>query len=390
MSTASPAKSPALEPYLLLFPIGAVYALLGASVWPLTLWAGLPYPGPLHSILMIEGFELGFVSGFLLTVMPRLMRTDVTDLRELPWVIAAIAGFGTAAVAGWTTVAHTCAVAVLLLLATAVVRRFSTRRNDPPEEVLFVPVGVALGLAGAVIQLAASAGWLEEPSYRLGLRLMSLGMVLSLVLGFGALLVPVFLEIKDPLLIPRVAKPHERPVRRLLYGSLAAALVLSFVAEAFGAQRPALFARALVGSIMLGWVWKIWRLPGRRTVPAFVMWTSGWMIGLGLWAAALIPTHPIAAFHVTLLGGFGVLTMAIASRVLVTHGSYGPAEESRVLTPWVAAALGTALIARLVAELDASRGPWWLALSASAWMASWLAWLVGARRYLWRGLRAGA
>ena len=90
--------------------------------------------------------------------------------------------------------------------------------------------GLALGLVGAAIQVAAGAGWIVEPTPRLGLRLFSLGMVLSLVLGFGAFLVPVFLEIRDPLVIPKLARPHERTGRRALYVLLAVSLAASFVA----------------------------------------------------------------------------------------------------------------------------------------------------------------
>lgn len=355
---------------------------MGAIVWPLTLWAGLPYPGLLHASLMIEGFELAFVSGFLLTVVPRMTRTDTSDRRELPWVAGGILAFGTFAWIGQAAAAHALSALTLLVLAVAIARRFAGRSNDPPEETLFVPVGLFLGITGAAIQFAAAAGWWLEPSPRLGLRLMSLGMVLSLVLGFGALLVPVFLEIKDPLLIPRIARPHERPARRTLYGTVAAVLALSFLADAFALQALGAYARALAATFMLGWVWKLWRLPGRRTVPAFVMWSAGWLIGLGLWAAALAPAHEIAAFHVTLLGGFGALTMGIASRVVVTHGGHGPDAEARVLTPTRAALLAIALAARLGAEVAGPAAPAWLAASALAWIAAWSGWLIAARKVL--------
>jgi hypothetical protein len=134
------------------------------------------------------------------------------------------------------------------------------RRNDPPEEIAFVPFGLALGIAGAAFQ----AGIFVEPTPRLGIRLLSLGMILAFVLGFGTLLVPTFLEIKDPLVIPRIARPHERPRRRLLYLALGAGLVLSFVADALGARTAGAFGRAVLATFMLGMGWKVWRRPGRQ------------------------------------------------------------------------------------------------------------------------------
>ena len=363
-----------------MFPIGALLGILGASVWPLTAWAGLPYPGPLHASLMIEGFELAFVSGFLLTVAPRMTRTDLADRRELPWVAGGVLGFATLAFVGRTSAAHLLAAFTIMLLGAAVIRRFAKRANDPPEEMLFVPAALLMGLTGALLQFAVAAlPAFEEPSPRLGVRLMSLGMVLALVIGVGSLLVPVFLEIKDPLVIPKIAKPHERPARRALYASLALGLMLSFVADALGHPAVGAFARASIVTFVLAFLWKLWRLPGRRTVPAFVMWTSGWLIGIGLWAAALWPIHGIAALHVTLLGGYGALTMGIASRVVVTHGGRGPDAEARVLTPLRAGLLVVALGLRVGAENAGAAGPTWLAASALAWIVAWGGWLLAAR-----------
>src|SRR5690242_15867844 len=107
----------AQDPYRTLFPIGVAFAVIGALLWPLALWVGIPYPGVLHPVLMIEGFELAFVAGFLLTILPRVTRTDVTDRREVPWVLAMAFGFGVAALAGRFAIAHAFALATLLVLA---------------------------------------------------------------------------------------------------------------------------------------------------------------------------------------------------------------------------------------------------------------------------------
>ena len=376
---------PPWEPYRVLFPLGATLGLLGAGVWPLAVWPGIPYPGPQHALLMIQGFELAFVSGFLLTVAPRMTKTNMEDHRELPWLVLGLVGFGIAASLGHLLAAHVLTLATLLLLAFAVTRRFARRQNDPPEEAIFVPWALLFGLTGALLQVGATAGWFSEPVPRLGLRLLSVGMVLTLVLGFGALLVPVFLEVKKPLFIPGIAEPHERPARRRFYLVLGALLLLSFLADAIGVRAAGPWARALVGTVVLALSWKIWRLPGRRTIPAFAMWASGWCIGAGLWLSALLPLHSIAAMHLTLLGGFGALTMGIASRVVVTHGGRAPTEEARLLTLGRAAWLGLSLASRLVAEFDAPRTAFWLALSGLAWIAAWAGWLLAARPHLRRG-----
>jgi len=370
------------DPYRTLFPVGVAFAVVGTGVWALAPVAGIPYPGTLHASLMIEGFELAFVSGFLLTILPRLTRTDPVGPRGIGAPLLLLLAFGAAALAGQAAVAHGCALALLLLLAAVLVGRMRARRNDPPEEIAFVPFGLALGIAGAAMQTASAAGIFVEPSFRLGIRLLSLGMILAFVLGFGTLLVPTFLEIKDPLVIPRIARPHERPRRRLLYAALGTALLLTFVAEAAGARTLGAVGRAVVTSALLGFGWKIWRRPGRRTFPATVLWTAGWMIGAGVWAAALLPHHEIAALHVLLIGGYGTLTLAIASRVVVTHGGHGPDREGRLVTPVRAALLALAMAARLVAEADPAHAPGWLAAAAGCWILAWTGWFVTARRTL--------
>ena len=82
-----------------------------------------------------------------------------------------------------------------------------------------------------------------------------------------------------------------------------------------------------------------------------------------------------------LLGGFATLTLAIASRVVVTHGGHGPDGEARLVTPMRAALLALALAARLAAEVDPARGPEWLAAAAIAWILAWAGWFLAAQRF---------
>src|SRR5512135_2057051 len=70
---APPAGTAWPEPYRLLFPLGAAFALAGVAPW-LAAPFGVAWPGPLHMALMIEGFEQSFVLGFLLTAMPAFTR----------------------------------------------------------------------------------------------------------------------------------------------------------------------------------------------------------------------------------------------------------------------------------------------------------------------------
>ena len=366
-----------VEPYRILFPVGAVFAIVGVALWPaLALGLGA-WPGELHARLMAQGFELAFIGGFLLTFLPRVTRTlEIVRPRDTWIVLACTLVFGAAAWMNLPVVAQAAFVLALLTLTLVFVDRLRRRKNDPPEEVFFIPLGIALGLVGGLVQLAAAAGWIVEPAPRFGLRLVSLGMVLSIVLGVGAILVPTFIGIKDPLVIPKIAGPHERAGRRLFYAVLAQLFVATFVLEALGLPRAGALLRALVGAIMLLWVWKLWRLPSRAGTTGWLLWTAGVCVGLGLVAAALWPVHAAGLQHLTLLGGYGFLTAGIATRVIVTHGGHGVEAERLILDPVTLMLLALALATRLGAEFAGPAMNGWLLSSGVTWCLAWIAWLV--------------
>jgi len=371
--------SPSLEPHRVLFPIGALFALFGAILWPAHAGGLTGWPGELHARLMVQGFELAFVAGFLLTFLPRVTRTvEHARPHDTILLVVCLTVFATAASPGAAAVAQGAFVAGILTLIVALAARFRRRANDPPEEFVFIPLGLLLGLAGGLLQLAASLGLVVEPAPRLGLRLVSLGMVLSLVLGVGAILVPTFVGIKNPLVIPGVAAPHARSGRRVLHAILALALVGAFVLEARGDARAGAILRAGVALAMLLWVWKIWNLPTRAGRTGWILWSAGWLVGAGLVAMAAWPAHTIGWMHLTLLGGYGLLTMGIGTRVLVTHGGHGVEAEGAIVDPTVLAGLAIALVARIAAEYAGEGMVTWLAVSGGAWCLAWAVWLARA------------
>jgi len=328
---------------------------------------------------MIEGFELCFVLGFLLTAIPGLTHGPRATPLEIAGAVAGPLGFGACLMLGHEAAALAAFALTLAWIAMAVARRVVGAKLSPPEEFLFVGVGLVLGLAGALVQLGSALRWWNEPAPRLGLHLVSLGMVLGIVLGVGSLLVPVFAGIPDPLTIRGVAGPHDRRGRRLLYVTLALALALSFVAEGFGLARPGEWLRALVATVFVALVWKLTRLPGRRALGAWAMWASGWLVVLGLWLAAVFPLEAVAFHHLVFIGCYGLLTLAIGTRVVVGHGRYPVTDEGKVLSALVVSAVALALALRLASDWLPSRAqPHALAASATLWIVAWLAWSIGA------------
>ena len=377
MSTPAAPSAPA--PYRLLFPLGALFAIAGVLPWPLHAMGLTPWPGPLHAGLMIQGFELCFVLGFLLTSIPAFTHGEPATALELGRALLGPLAFGIAAAFGAEALALAAFTLTLLGLGIAVAARVTHAKVKPAEEFLFVGVGLVLGLAGAVSQLGAALGLWSEPAPRFGLHLVSLGMVLALVLGVGSLLVPVFAGIRDPLVIPGVAGPHDRAGRRPLYLGLAAALAASFMLDAFALPRFAAILRALVATVFVALVWKLVRPPGRRAIGAWAMWAAGWLVVLGLLLAAVFPFHAVALEHLVFIGGYGLLTLAIGTRVVVGHGRHPVTDEGKVLTIGVVAMLAIALALRLAAEWLSPAGQLHTLATASAfWILAWVLWAVGA------------
>ena len=261
-----------VDPYRVLFPIGIAAALAGlvpwiafaasqAPWWPGTLLLG--WPGPEHAALMVQGFELAFICGFLLTAMPAFTHGPRCTRLELAVVSAALGAFVVLRVLALPAAAWAY-LGTLAMLAFTVGRRVRPGAAAPPEEFLLVATGMALGLAGAVVQVLAALAVLPASAKRAGVRCVSLGMLPELVLGLGGLLVPTFAMMKDPLTIAGVARAGNRPRRRVFVLAIAAALVLAVNLEFAGLGTPAGVLRALAAVASTQLAWKVWRLPGRR------------------------------------------------------------------------------------------------------------------------------
>ena len=373
-----PAAPGGIEPYRVLFPIGAALAIVGVGLWLASPLAGFPWPGRLHAALLAQGFELCFVTGFLLTAMPSFTHGAKCTPVELGLATAGALAFATLQFAGLEAAAQAGFVLALGVTAFAVLRRVRWGAAAPPEEFLLAGVGLVLGLLGGLHQLAAAAGWLGEPHARFGVRLVSRGMLLAVVLGLGGLLVPTFAMVKDPLRIVGVARAGQRGPRRVYVLALAALVAGAFFADTADRHTLAAWMRAVaaIASTMLSW--KSWSRPAKGGALTTALWLSGWAIVLGVVGAAVFPAHEIAAWHVVFVGGFGLLTMAIGTRVTVTHGGHPATDEPRVLGWASLALLGAALVLRAAGgEVDPSRAGW-LAAAAFAWVAAWGLWLAGA------------
>jgi uncharacterized protein involved in response to NO len=373
-----PDERPALEPYRVLFPLGALLAIAGVLPWAAAALAPGPWPGLLHAGLMIQGFELCFVTGFLLTAMPAFTHGEKCRPWELAVATAGALAFGALQAAGLAAAAGAAFALTLLFALVSLARRVRLGGAAPPEEFLLVGLGVLLGIAGGALQALAAAGVLAEPAPRFGLRLVSRGMMPALVLGLGGLLVPTFAMMKDPLAIAGVARAGQRGPRRAFVLAIGALLVGALALEAAGRPQAGAWTRAAAGLASTMLAWKLWRAPGRKVTLSWALWAAGWCVALGLLAAAALPTYEITAWHVVFVGGYGLLTLAIATRVVVSHGGHEMHEEGRVLGAAAVGAVGLALALRIAGDGASPAALSLDGLAALAWAFAWGVWLARA------------
>ncbi len=374
----TPQSRPPIEPYRMFFPLGVGYAALGAGLWLVALPGWVPYPAALHRMLMIQGFELCFVVGFLLTALPGLTHSRPTTRAESGTAFAALALFGPFALVGLDGAAHVCALLALLGVVAAMARRLPRASQKPPAEFVHVGLGMLFGITGSVLLIAQSFGAQAFGPPRFADHLLSIGMLLTLVLGVGSLLVPTFIGMRGPLEIPGIAKAHEWLPKFIFHASIAALFVGAFALEAMDAPLWGARLRAAAATIVLAMAWKLHRGPGRGDRSAWSMWGAGAFMLIGLWLAALGSHWTLAGLHIVFIGGFGLLTFAIATRVVIAHGKHGFPSEHLLLKASVVTLLLAALAARVIGELRPERALHWYALSGAVWTLACIVWFSAA------------
>ncbi len=321
-----------MNPYRLFFPLGWIFAILGSVSWvAFAFIPGSPYVANLHAELMVGGFILLYVVGFLMTAIPRFTRSDYATSGEL-------------AIAGWLgfqlLVFHLLdhrlifQISILLLfvfLSFYAVRRFLNRQSSPPGFFLFIPIGLVCGGVGALGLAANTLGWDWSPHLTLsGSRnLLFRAMPLALILGVGARLVPGILGWSE---LPQHARPNaqasSRP--RMVIPPLVWFLALSFVAGAvikmWGTTWSFYLGQSLWMITFTGIGWRFWRLHRKPPQGSFFKYSvllAGWGIWLGEFALIFLPTYKVHLEHLTFLLGFGLMTFMVSSRVTVAHSPLG-------------------------------------------------------------------
>ena len=364
------------EPYLLFFPLGVLLAWAGVSHWLLHATGLLANYRPIfHSMAQIQGFLTCFAVGFLFTMIPR--RTGSAPPATWQVVVCAVAPVTTTA-AAWSEHWFLSQIAWLVLAVTLIgfaVSRFlsATSRRRPPNSFVWIPMSLAMGVAGSLLTGGAMAAgpqyfWLHD----VGRGLVLQGLFIGLVLGVGSLALPLMTRGQAP----PDAEPTTRDlIVRLLHVLGGAILVASFFVGTLISLRLGLGMRAAVILVVLVVDIELWRPPSGEGWNRRLLWLAGWFLPQGYVLAALFSHHHKAGLHVAFIGGFALLALAVSTQVTLGHRGYGHVMMGK---PWQVPAIGgfltVALISRFAMDFDPAHFFVWMGIAAASFLAGTAVW----------------
>jgi len=363
------------EPFRLLFPLGLGLGLVGVLLWPLWLWGPLTtYPATSHARIMVLGFQTAFIIGFLGTALPRLLEVPKLNLR-----VAAAQAFGLLVVTGlhlghWTLAGDLAFVVLLAAFMADLLRRARLRKDVPPPAFVLVIGGLLSGLTGGILQVCLGASDRMAPAFLVSIAnlLLYQAYLLLPILGVGAFLLARFFELPSRQAFPESISPPPGWWRRAAFAAACGATVLAgFVLEALGWPRPGNLLRA-VGFIVFFVVevpaHQRLKVPGSLATALRVALVS---IPLGYLTIAIWPEWRTTLLHLVFITGFSLLTLTVASRVLLGHSGQS-AQFKATLWPvrWLVALLVIAAFTRITAD-------WMPAVRLSHYGYAALCWAIG-------------
>lgn len=342
-----------VEAYRYLFPIGAIYALIGGGIWALYR-VGLieNYPAAVHPALMTGGFLFSCALGFLWTGLPRFLGTPPPTFAELFPVLAVMGALTVMPLSIEPAALYAAALWSFGVTAVFIGGRYRQRTKDIMQPIWFVAVGLIIGILASAILLLHEFAAIPTPIFSIARSFYFRGVMLFFVAGIGMRLIPSMAGV-NPMPAMQLAT-LELPNKRLPDGKalelIALAIVIAgaFVIEGLGEIR---IAAALVTGAML-WVsirgFNIHHLPHRGGAFQWGVWLAGWATVVAPAIAAVFPEQYVHAWHILFIGGFGLLTPLVALRVTLSHGGYNPPTvEKRKIVLWIIVAILAATGTRL-------------------------------------------
>jgi uncharacterized protein involved in response to NO len=310
------------EPFRLFFPAAVLTGVIGVLLWPLHFGGIIPgYPGVAHAHLMAHGFFGGFIFGVLGTGLPRMLSAPPFRLWQVLGLLGLYAAMVIANILGKIVVGDILLLIFIAGFACCAIARIAKRQDVPPPGFVLVALALVSLVTGTVLSIIHSRQ--EEPAvFWINLQhlLSYQGFILLPILGVGAFLLPRFFDLPNVHEFPESRTPLPA-WRRKAFGALLAGIVViaSFVLEAAGWNRAGSAVRVVIAALYLLTQVPIYRSSIHKNSLRASLAIALVLLFAGYAWTVFFPANRIAVLHLTLVGGFAVLTFAVATRVLFGH-----------------------------------------------------------------------
>jgi uncharacterized protein involved in response to NO len=362
------------EPFRLFFPAGVLAGMIGVSLWPLHFANVIElYPGQAHARLMAFGLFGAFIVGFLGTAMPRLLSAPRLGAVNVCMLFVLYASMVGAFAAQKLFLGDHLFLALLLVFAGLLAVRVRHRQDTPPPGFVLVLLAMLCVLAGAILSIVPY--WKEDfnPRWIAVQRLLSYqGFVLLPILGIGPFLLPRFFGLPSSHNFPEgLIPPAAWRKKALLALAVGVLIIASFFLEVEGWLRSAHAIRFVVTGFYILLEFPFHEAPKMSSGLGLALRIAFGSLVAGFILISIFPAYRISLLHLTLIGGFSVVTFAVATRVVFGHSGNLEKLQGR---NW---GIITAVAIMLFAMATRISGDFWPKIMASHYTYGAIAWICG-------------
>lgn len=304
-----------------------------------------------------------------MTALPRMSGTEPAEGYEVYVAVGLILGSMIAALSSFVASSYLFGLMQFIWLSVFMIKRFRRRAQSPPFGFVFVPVGLAWGAFGLAISGLSTAGSeLPHSLVTLGRIALQEAFLLNLIVGLGSRMIPFLTRARN--VDPRsVVTENFWPAIVIL-----SSLNISFFVQVFYSGSLIWLSRAAILSLAAVFLFSILKRPSEKTVLGTSIRLSVLTIIAGYVLLTIYPSQQLALLHVVFIGGYGLLTLMVATRVVLSHGGQ-PLDIERKSIP-------LALVLILIVCAAILRGFSFWTSAATLWIAALLIWSFFVGRYL--------
>ncbi len=319
------------DPYRGLFFLGGIVGILGVSIWLAFAYKLISYyPREAHANIMFFGLLWSFIAGFMMTAIPRMTQTTPAKSWERRLAIGLVVAQTLLSVLNLTSIAVYWFAAQTLFLVSFVAMRARHIQRIPFAGFAFLPIALFQAALGAFLFIYSGGGSREPVTL-----LCQEAFVLNLILGLGSRLIPVLSR------IPKARLPNEIQSSEPWATSLLAALTLNatYWTQLLGWTSLGLQVRSVLVLAFCIWLLKWLKRPTQWTAMGVALKAATTCLCLGLVLQTFNFVPSIAAIHFLYIGGFGLITFIVSTRVVLAHGGQDLSFEVSSRRLWLMAAL---------------------------------------------------